>query len=143
MKIYISLKWIEKKILETAKLLKKIEIEEDDNPCEGCRCRDCCEAEEEFNYEDLLDIFVEKILEIGPCPICLRNLLDEFADIFIGDEDDFEEDECDCEECCEELVDCIEPALNIYINTGDINISSDFDVVSFIEQLKKFGVGLN
>ncbi len=81
------------KKLEADKLLKQIELEndiDDIDPCEGCKCRDCCEAEdvEEFDYEDLLDVFVGRILEIGPCPICLRNLLDEFADIFIGDEDD-------------------------------------------------------
>ena len=84
------------KKLEADKLLKQIELEndiEEIDPCEGCKCRDCCEAEdvEEFDYEDLLDVFVGRILEIGPCPICLRNLLDEFADIFIGDEDEYDE----------------------------------------------------
>jgi len=80
------------KKLEADKLLKQIELEndiEEIDPCEGCRCRDCCEAENEgFDYEDLLNVFVDRILEIGPCPNCLRNLLDEFADIFIPDDEE-------------------------------------------------------
>jgi len=82
------------KKLEADKLLKQIELEDDINeidPCEGCECKGCCECCEDefekFDYEDLLDLFVDRILEIGPCPVCLRNLLDEFADIFIPDED--------------------------------------------------------
>jgi len=76
------------KELEAKKLLKQCEFEdeEDFDPCEGCQCR-CCEAEG-FTYDDLLDIFVGRILETEGCSGCIKDVLDEFADIFIGDDED-------------------------------------------------------
>jgi len=80
------------KKLEADKLLKQIELENDINevdPCEGCECRDCCEVNNEgFNYEDLLDIFVDRILDVDSCPNCTRAILDEFANIFLSDDED-------------------------------------------------------
>lgn len=74
------------KKLEQNKIFNQ-EIEPD--PCEGCECKGCCKCcEDEFDYEDLLDVFVNRILEIGPCKNCLKDLLDEFADIFLPDEDE-------------------------------------------------------
>lgn len=73
------------KELEQNKIFNK---ENEPDPCEGCECKGCCCEENEFDYDDLLDVFVGRILEIGPCRNCLRNLLDEFADIFIPDDED-------------------------------------------------------
>ena len=87
---------VEKK-LEADKLLKQIEIEDRINiidPCDGCKCRECCEAEDELTYDELLEIFVDRILEIGPCPVCLKELLDIFAEEiidFVDDEDEYED----------------------------------------------------
>jgi len=78
------------KKLEAEKLLKEIKID----PCEGCECRGCCGAEDEiegFDYEDLLDIFVSRILAAEGCPSCTKAILDEFADIFLPDEDELDE----------------------------------------------------
>ena len=80
------------KKLESDKLLKQIELEDDIDeidPCENCKCRDCCEAEdnEGFDYEDLLDVFVGRILDTEGCPMCIRDILDEAISIFIPDEE--------------------------------------------------------
>jgi len=59
--------------------------------CEGC-------GDDEFDYGDLLEIYTKRIQETEGCPECIKEILDEFADIFIPDydEDEFEiEDECD------------------------------------------------
>jgi len=61
------------------------EIENEFDPCENCECR-CCE--EGIDYEDLLDIFVGRILDAENCPGCIYNILDEFACIFLPDDED-------------------------------------------------------
>lgn len=108
----------------------------ENNPCDVCPCKDCCEDDDEFDYEDLLDVFVDRILNTEGCPGCIADILDEFADIFIPDEDEFEEYECDCEECCDELVDCIEPSPDIVINIGELYIDKDFDIDEIVKALK-------
>jgi len=65
-------------------------LENEIDPCEGCECRGCCEEEEGFDYEDLLDIFVDKIMNTGGCPGCIKDILDEFACIFLPDDEDDE-----------------------------------------------------
>jgi len=66
----------------------EINDEDEVDPCEYCECRGCCEEDVQgFTYEDLLDVFVDKLLDTEGCPGCIRDVLDEFADIFIGDDD--------------------------------------------------------
>ena len=97
-----------------------------DNYCENgkCSCKDCkdecceeCEDDDEriegFDYGELLDIFVGRIQDTGGDFYEIREILDEFADIFIPDYVDDEDynfedvidDECECQDC-NECVDC-------------------------------------
>ena len=82
--------------------------------CEDCSneyesCKDC--KDDEFDYGDLLEVFTCRIMEADKDYKLVKEILDEFADIFIPDydEDEFEiecENECDCmiEECnCENV----------------------------------------
>ena len=73
--------------------------------CKNEGCEDCkgCKVEE-FDYGELLEIFTKRIQDTEGCPECIREILDEFADIFIPDyeEDEFEITENDdviCENC--------------------------------------------
>lgn len=120
---------------------KKLQNREfEDNPCDVCPCRDCCE-DDEFDYEDLLDVFVEKILATEGCPGCIADVLDELVHLFLPDDDEYEED-FDCEECCEELVGCVEPAITININIENVYSGSDGkDIVEkIVKTLKNIGV---
>ena len=67
---------------------------------EGCECEDC--KIEGFDYGELLEIFTKRIQDTGGCPECIKEILDEFADIFISDydEDELEDDGEDCDVCC-------------------------------------------
>ena len=73
-----------------------------------CDCEnDCCECEdckvEEFDYDELLEIFVERIQETNGNKNSIKSILDEFADNFIEDydEDEFnkELEDCSCNDC--------------------------------------------
>ncbi len=80
--------------LEREKELEQIKFKSQEvevDPCEGCKCKGCCE--EEFDYEDILDIFVGRILDTGGCPGCIREILDEFADMFLPDDEEIDENE--------------------------------------------------
>jgi len=101
-----------------------------DNCCESGECCGECEEDEyecieEFDYNNLLDIFVSRIQETEGNSYKIRKILDEFADIFIEDyEEDEIEDKCDdCEEnkClgCSECIDCNEECEN-YISSEEI-----------------------
>lgn len=62
---------------------------EDDNEEEICdgecdHCSGCIEVEG-ITYEELLDIFVERLQETGGCPHCIKHILNEFAEI-VGEE---------------------------------------------------------
>ena len=81
--------------LETKKMVDEFEAEQleikNDNYCPCCGCNGC---EDKITYDELLDIFVEKIIETGPCRTCLKELLDIFADEvieFVDGEDEFED----------------------------------------------------
>jgi len=78
--------------IETKKMVDEFEQLECDNYCPCCGCNGCCE--DELTYDELLDIFVDKILEIGSCPVCLKELLDDFAEEiidFVNDEYEYED----------------------------------------------------
>ena len=70
--------------------------------CSKDKCCGECENDDEriegFDYGELLDIFVSRIQDTGGCPDCIREILDEFADIFI---EDYDEDEIEDDKCCE------------------------------------------
>jgi len=76
--------------------------------CEGI-CESCCgecgneyEDKQEVDYDELLDIFAEKIQNTGGCPECIKEILDDFADIVLeaNDEEYCDDDDCgDCNEC--------------------------------------------
>jgi len=74
--------------------------------CENEDCEECDEYEgckdDEFDYGDLLEVFTCRIMEVGKDYKLVKNILDEFADIFIPDydEDELEDDGEDCDECC-------------------------------------------
>lgn len=56
-------------------------------------CGDCEEVvsdkcDEGITYDELLDEFVERIQNTEGCPSCIREILNEFADIFIPEEDE-------------------------------------------------------
>jgi len=73
------------KDLETEKLLKECEIEDDECDCCGC-------------YECTIDRYTELLSEItGGCPHCIRNVLDCFCDDIIEHIviEDMDESECD------------------------------------------------
>lgn len=106
--------------------LKNLEFE--NNPCETCE-------DDEFIYEDLLDIFVNKILETKGCPKLIGCVLDEFANVFLSDD----EDELDCEE----LIGCTDFTPDIVINIGELYLSDDFDINKFVEQVSKGLKNLN
>jgi len=77
----------------------------------GKCCRDCDCGDDEriegFDYGELLEMFTCSVMDAGKDFQLVREILDEFADIFIPDydEDEFEiteEDElneCNCDEC--------------------------------------------
>ena len=77
--------------------------------CENEGCEDCegCKVEE-FDYGELLELFAYRVIDTGGCPECIKEILDEFADIFIPDydEDEFENDGEDCDVCCECTCEC-------------------------------------
>ena len=90
-----------------------------------CCCDECCgkygddERIEEFDYGELLEIFTCRIMDADKDFQLVKEILDEFADIFIPDydEDEFEitEDDiiedcncdgtCECCDCKDELTD--------------------------------------
>lgn len=98
-----------------------VNMEDDNEECEynDCECDGCCEKcevedyedddeDEGINYEELLDIFVERIQEADGCCDYIRNVLNDFANIFIPEEDECDKTE-DCGECenkCQEYYDC-------------------------------------
>ena len=58
-------------------------VEEIVSECDGC-C-DCCEFgdEEEIDVEDLLEVYVERLQDVGNCKTCLSQILEDFMhDIF-------------------------------------------------------------
>jgi len=109
-----------------------------DNCCENgkCSCKDerCGECEEdEFDYGELLEVFARKIQTTKGDFESIKQILDEFADIFIPDYD--EDDEiCECEEenmidenckeseCpgCSECIDCDDEGCENYISSEEI-----------------------
>ena len=68
--------------------------------CGECDCGDNDERIEGFDYDELLEMFTCRIMDAGKDFQLVREILDEFADIFIPDydEDEFDE-ECDCDNC--------------------------------------------
>jgi len=80
--------------------------------CENDCCEECegCKVEG-FDYGELLEIFTKRIQDTGGCPECIKEILDEFADIFIPDYDedeiDIQDEECECQGC-NECIDCDE-----------------------------------
>jgi len=103
-----------------------------DNCCESGECskEECCgecedEVVEEFDYDELLEVYTQRIQESRGNRRLVKGILDEFADIFIEDYDEDEiEDKCDdCEESkcpgCSECIDCDEECEN-YISSEEI-----------------------
>jgi len=91
------------------------ETECNEGVCEGC-CEECgneCEDEQEVEYDELLDIFAEKIQNTGGSFEEIKCLMDEFADIVLeaNEEDNCEDDDIyidndmDCG-ISEECIDC-------------------------------------
>ena len=103
---------------DECKYKDKKKYESCDDDCKYINCdNDCDECEdckiEEFNYDELLEIFAERIMNTGGCPECIKEILDEFADIFIPDynEDEFKCDNEDCmiDDCnCDGVCGCCE-----------------------------------
>jgi len=67
--------------------------------CDGC-CEECVNEDEiEVEYGEMLDIFVNKIRNSCHCPECIKEILDEFADVIIDNFNDDFDDTDDCQEC--------------------------------------------
>lgn len=81
-------------------------VKVDMDECDGRNEVVCDKCDEGITYDELLDEFVERIQNTEGCPSCIREVLSEFADIFIPDEDDdineSTEECCDCDKCKEE-----------------------------------------
>lgn len=91
-------------LMEQETYIEDMRLEEEENKV-------VVSEDEGISYDELLDIFVEKIVNTQGCPGCVREVLDEFADVLLEDEcndefdnDEFEENcvECDCIECKED-----------------------------------------
>ena len=116
----------------------KLEDKDCDN-CDDCNwCENCPEKVEEdegISYDEILDIFTERIQEVGSCPICIKSILEEFAGIFIPDECEEVEDNEGEEEFNEG---------DIYNITFNINCEKELDAEQIFKQisdgLKKVGV---
>lgn len=94
-----------------------VDLEDNDYECDNCKYEgtdECCECgecscdceeceDEGITYDELLDIFVDKIVDTQGCLGCIREVLDEFADIFIPDEEYDCEKECDVEIVCDDI----------------------------------------
>jgi len=91
---------------DECKYKDKKKYESCNNDCENEDCEECegCKVEE-FDYGELLGIFTKRIQDTGGCPECIKEILDEFADIFIPDYDE-DKFECENEDCMIEDCNC-------------------------------------
>jgi hypothetical protein len=129
-------------------VLGEEEVKEEENPFEynNDECEDCSECKEidleeklkndGLEYDELLDLYTEKIQNTHFCPGCIREVLDEFGSIFISDIDNCydEEDDCEykeeseeelvCDDNCEECNTSIETCRDIHIVE---KIASEFE----------------
>ncbi len=55
--------------IENEKYIEEKKLKEENN------CYDCCD------YNEMLDYFVGRILDTGGCPECIKEVLDQFADL--------------------------------------------------------------
>lgn len=109
-------------------------VEVDMDECEGCcGCDECRECNEGVDYNELLDIFIEKIQRTEGCPGCIRDVLEEFAEIFLSEEDNQEE-------LFEEIdEDKYNITNNFIINIDNISDKDEF-MSKLVDELKKCGV---
>ena len=120
------------------------ECEYNDCICEGC-CGECgneYEDEQEVAYDELLDIFAEKIQNTGGSFEEIKCLMDEFADIvleaneeeFCEDNDIYIDDEMDCG-ISEECIDCDDTECENQISSEELEELKI--IASFTEEVLK------
>ena len=66
--------------LDREERLEAEKLEEELEKVDCCGDCDICEGNIEPSLDDLIDIYVERIRDVSPCPCCIKEALEEFVD---------------------------------------------------------------